>query len=843
MGRSTEVRRAVKQAGLLSIGISAAALLLGTAAEAQPVPLFQHIGDVDPTVAATPWAIDPIDQGIVPGPLDAGLSAIEVGPLSPDPGCAGCGVAAWGIDDRSAAAQTRYRYVQSPSASDVADGRTFGWTLRADVRVATEADAQAGPADPVDSGISVVYDEGPVGPGERFVLSLGADADGDPIARFGNVPITTEGVGNSAFVRYEIVYTPSGLAHLFIDGVRVSNNAFFFDFGSGSPTQVGFGSGDASALGRGHFARVEWAIGMPECFNGIDDDGDGLIDEDDPSCDGTILGGERLGTACDDGLDNDGDGFADLADPSCQGNLGGESEQLGTECDDGIDNDGDGWTDFREDPSCLNDPAGTERLETVCDDGIDNDGDGTIDLRDPGCLFDPTRANEAGELVVDSEATDSDLLAGDGLCQTASLACTLQAAIEESNALAGVQGIRLPAGTYTPQPDSAFVVADPLVLIAPAGAAQTVIEDSGSSVISAGSDAELTMVGTTVRGRPTPPNGCGISSSSDTRLIESWVMDLRDAPCGVRISGAALFVMDSVVLNNATSFLFAGGIHVEGGALTLIRGLVLGNSTTSEAGGGGIAFGETALLIDSRVSGNSAISAGGGIRQLEGTSASGGAVTLVRSLIEGNHSASEGGGVVLAKLGPHAIVNSTISGNTASSSSALFGAGVHMPLGAVARIQNSTIVGNVSTASLLPPNLSGTAQLLGSIIASAGTGAPNCGAAVSSLGANVSDDGSCFSTDAGLADQASVDPMLTPRIGGIGHFPLAGSPVIDAGDETTCPLVDQLGTGRPIDGDGDSVARCDVGAIELPEPAMAVGLLVGLLHLTGLARRRESRLR
>lgn len=826
----------MQQAGLLPIGICAAALLLGNAAEAQLTPLFRHVGDVDPTAAAMPWAIDPIDQGTVPGPLDAGLSAIEVGPLSPDPGCAGCGIAAWGIDDRSGAAQSRYRYVQSPSASDVADGRAFGWTLRADVRIATEADAQAGLADPVDSGISVVYDEGPAGAGERFVLYLGADTDGDPIARFGNVPITSEGVGNSAFVRYEIVYTPSGLAHLFIDGVRVANNAFFFDSGSGSPTHFGFGSGEAGAQGRGHFARVEWAIGMPECFNGIDDDGDGLTDESDPSCDGKILGSERAGTACDDDLDNDGDGFADLADPSCQGNLEGESEQLGTECDDGLDNDGDGWTDFREDPSCANDPAGIERLGTVCDDGIDDDADGTIDLRDPGCLFDPTRTSEAGELVVDSEAGDSDLLAGDGLCQTASLACTLQAAIEESNALAGVQGIRLPAGSYSPQPDAAFDVADPLVLIAPAGAAQTAIQGNGSCVFDAGFDAELTMLGTTVRGHPTLPAGCGISSSSDTRLIDTWVRDHRDASYSLWIDRADLFMMDSVVLNNATSSFFAGGIHVGGGALTLIRGLVLGNSTTSE--GGGIAFEETALLIDSRVSGNSATGGGGGIRQLAGTSASGGAVTLVRSLIEDNHSANSGGGVWLDRFGPHAIVNSTISGNTDASGSALFGVGVHMPLGAVTRIQNSTIVGNFSTTSLLPPNLAGAAQLLGSIVASAGTGAPSCAAAVTSLGSNVSDDGSCFPSDAGSGDQASVDPMITPRIGAIGHFPLVGSPVIDAGDETTCPLADQFGTGRPIDGDGDSIARCDVGAIELPEPAVAAGLLVGLVHLTGLARRR-----
>ncbi len=198
----------MKQAGPFSIPLLIAALFLGLGfeAEAQPVPVFQHFGDVDPTSAARPWAIDPIDQATIPGPLDAGSSAIEVGPLSPDPGCAGCGIAAWGIDDRSAAAGTRYRYLQTPSASEVADARALGWTLRADVRIATESDAQAGLADPLDLGVFVEYDEGPAGSGERFVLSLGADTDGDPIGRLGHAAITTEGVGNSAYVRYEVVF-------------------------------------------------------------------------------------------------------------------------------------------------------------------------------------------------------------------------------------------------------------------------------------------------------------------------------------------------------------------------------------------------------------------------------------------------------------------------------------------------------------------------------------------------------------------------------------------------------------------------------------------------------------
>ena len=54
---------------------------------------------------------------------------------------------------------------------------------------------------------------------------------------------------------------------------------------------------------------------------------------------------------CNDGIDNDGDGVVDLVDPGCT--LNGTSEEPDpVACNDGIDNDGDGLIDFGEDPGC-----------------------------------------------------------------------------------------------------------------------------------------------------------------------------------------------------------------------------------------------------------------------------------------------------------------------------------------------------------------------------------------------------------------------------------------------------------------------------------------------------------
>ena len=62
-----------------------------------------------------------------------------------------------------------------------------------------------------------------------------------------------------------------------------------------------------------------------------------------------------------------------------------------------------------------------------------------------------------------------------------------------------------------------------------------------------------------------------------------------------------------------------------------------------------------------------------------------------------------------------------------------------------------------------------------------------------------------------------LDPLFTSGWPQVDLHFQPGSPAVDAGDDQVCPAEDALGRPRPVDGDSDGNAVCDIGAIELQE--------------------------
>jgi hypothetical protein len=130
------------------------------------------------------------------------------------------------------------------------------------------------------------------------------------------------------------------------------------------------------------------ALDLAECADGVDNDGDGLVDHPaDPGCSDAEDASERGTLACDNGGDDDGDGLADYpADPGCR-DAARDFED--PQCQNGIHDDGDGLVDFDGGESIHGACAGG-----TCPPGVsDPDGDGVADP-DPQCVGRPYRNNE-----------------------------------------------------------------------------------------------------------------------------------------------------------------------------------------------------------------------------------------------------------------------------------------------------------------------------------------------------------------------------------------------------------------------------------------------------------------
>jgi hypothetical protein len=363
--------------------------------------------------------------------------------------------------------------------------------------------------------------------------------------------------------------------------------------------------------------------------------------------------------------------------------------------------------------------------------------------------------------TVNSTSDAVDANPGDGVALTAGGVTTLRAAVQEANALAGVDVIDLPAGTYlltiAGAGENAAATGDlditASATITGAGSVGTIIDAAGlDRVLEVLNASTVALRGVTLRGGVTASDGGGLYVNS----------------------GATVTVATAILTANSAG---SGGAVRNQGNLTLDQVRLMGNAAGVH--GGGFYNDGTAIVTKSLIDSNSA-QHGGGVRVLASAT-----LVVTNTTVSGN-SASSGNGGGFNVNGSLTLTNVTISGNTASGS----GGGVHRANGGGPNVslRNTVISGNAAPTG------------------------PDFNNGASSLGSNIVGNTS-GSSGWVVSDLQNVDPLLDPLAdnGGVTltHALQAGSPAIDAGTASGAPGDDQRGVSRP------QGAGFDIGAFEV----------------------------
>lgn len=428
----------------------------------------------------------------------------------------------------------------------------------------------------------------------------------------------------------------------------------------------------------------------------------------------------------------------------------------------------------------------------------------------------------SAEFTVDRPDDAVDAVPGDGQCMTApEPGCSLRAAIQEANVLPGPDTVVLPAGTFPLSlegiDEDASATGDiditDAVSIVGAGPEETIIDaaaiDRVMDLLPADAPRDVALTDLTLRNghfvAPSTdglvPTGAGLRVGLHVHLdlVRVTVRDNR-AEAGtprdaVGISNRGCIFGERVrILDNfdtSVNWSIAGGVFTDGMDSCL-------------------------TLVDSELRGNRGNNAGAIFVERDAS------VNLRRTLITDNEGGFSGA-MALDQTNTALLENVTISGNHGANAILVDG-------NSTLTLINSTVTDN--------RNLPGLTTLVGgihdvhlqdhtfisnTILSGNGPGfvADDCLGVETLDGGNIVGDSKRCNFSPLPSDQPDVDPGLEPLAdnGGFTETHLPGPNAIDHGVEGPCPATDQRGVERPLDGDDDGAAHCDVGAVEqLGEP-------------------------
>jgi hypothetical protein len=413
-------------------------------------------------------------------------------------------------------------------------------------------------------------------------------------------------------------------------------------------------------------------------------------------------------------------------------------------------------------------------------------------LRAQDCIR-PTPVSNQAELNAAITCYNAVTTPGEyGITLTADIALTASTMVI-NNANVGVS-LRIDGAGFTVDGQGGFnvrpftIAADTVVTIDSIELTRSNSHTQGGAIANRGT---LTVINSTITGNSTTTEGGGIGNKGGTLTVINSTISGNIAwfdGGGIASFDGSVIVINSTISGNSADF--GGGGILNDGTLTITASTISNNSANS---GGGINNSGLLIITASTISSNTAGNGGGIYNERDGK------LTSINNTFSGNRANGLGGGGIDNYSGTLNLINNTFSGNSASA-----GSGIYHQTGWLYMVNtilssnlpsghDCLLVGDVYENWMSP-------AIGNNLIESTGEGA--CRIPADSNG-NI------------LGQTAQLGPLQDNGGPTLTHAPLAGSPALNAGNNTVCAdpatvnNLDQRGVTRP---QGEA---CDIGAFEM----------------------------